>query len=350
MTFDGHSYYAVFQVGRSGDEGLSFLRPPKVAGETLRDRQISPPGNLPLYVTLEVAGGLLEVSPLEFAPAKLQAGKLVKFARPRVTFPGGRVADKKYSWRFGDGGFSEAPSPTHSFQADRYPYTIEVAVTVTGTVFDKGVRAFETGEQRRSVSVTSGEPPKSHGPGGGEQEGSQGGSPSVNGPKPGSAGGSPTGKAHTPATAVQSPHKTITPHRPGLSSGAGSGGSGNGSSVKAHDGPAKGPGAISRGASGAHSQHTTEKRQRTGTPAGLVGVLLEPDGGKLPTALFAGDASPSDPASALPSDATPGSSGDGGPGGPLGWVAGILVILIVVVVGVLVELQPGAPYRRLTVE
>jgi hypothetical protein len=348
----GEVYYAAFQT--LNPQAIWFIWPPAVAEEPENSRRINGPDDGPLYVTLHVDGGLLKISPLEFSPAEPEAGKPVSFARPSATYPpGGRVAGLRYAWRFGDGEFSEEAEPKHSFEPERpdegtYHYTVELLVS--GTLRHRGVEVPVMGHQEVSIPVTVTNEQESSSPdgnGGPEQGGNADGSPSGTGPKSASPTGSPSGKANTPAARGQAPLNATTSQKTGLP-GNGSGGSGHGSGTRAHNGSTNGPRA---GGAGARSQHTIGVRRpdakHAGTPRGLVGVLLEAHAGKLPTELVTGDASPSQSATALLADATPGSSGNGGPVGLLGWVAGILIVVIVLCAGGLTELRPGAPYRKL---
>jgi hypothetical protein len=358
VVVSGATYYPVFKaVGTGGGEALAFLSPPQVAGESFKDREAPTTSTVqhPLYVTLDVRGGALLVSPPTFSPATPASGKPVSFSRPGVRYGLGQgVAHLRYSWQFGDGDSSNAAEPTHSFEAAE-PHLYTVEVVVTGTVSGKGIRAVVTGHQLVSVPVSvTGQGKPGDGTGGGGQGGSPGGPSAGGGAAPGSSDGSPSGAASTPAGHSQPSTKAKTVSRPITSSGAGSGGSGQGSGVRAGDGSAGSPADASAGANRTQSRRRTDElppaRRHAGAAPGLVGVLLESRGGQLPAATLASDASPSESQAASLGAGAASSGGDGGTVGLLGWVAGILVFLIVVAVGGLAELKPGSEHRRLAAE
>jgi hypothetical protein len=352
------------------EEAISFIWPPKVAGEAPQVHELLGVQFKPLAVTLNVEGGLLEVSPIEFSPFEPDAGELVSFVEPRVQSlvrHGGAVTNLHYSWQFGDGESSALKDPPpHRFEPPEgshkgpFPYTVELVVT--GTISVEGREESAAGSALKSVSVLvtkEPEPEPKPGEGPGPDEGNAPKPPGT-GPPSANPNGPPSGSVNTPSNGVEPSRSSKTSHKAGLSFGGGSGGSGHSGgkgSGSSGSGDAKrsdsGSGKAAAGAPAnvAQSKQIDAQRQPASPHAeisrGLVGVLLTADGGRLPAAILASDTSPAQPSTASLPDAAPGSPGDGGPIGLLRWALGILAVVIIVSAGGLAELQPRARYRRL---
>jgi hypothetical protein len=352
LLLDGKAYFPAFSLTQSGSGRISFFVPPKVPGEPIRDRETPGVESSPLYVTLNISGGLLSVIPPTVSPAAPQVGAPVSFTRPEAEYPyAGTVTDRRYSWSFDDGGVSEEPGPTHTFESAG-PHT--VTVSVTAELHDKGREIPVSGDA--SVYVPVGTAAAQSPPGGAGQEGGAGGASPEAGAGNSGLGGTSTGRGSVSRGSATPRHGKTRAHPLGtrrtgaaessdklsLSFAAGSGGSAHGSGTPRADRAPERAGATNSGRAAAKHQQSARP---TGAPP-LTGVLLEADAGRLPSAILAGDAllSQNQPAT-LPAAA--GSDGDGGPVGVLGWVAGILVVVIVVCIGGLVELWPGVSYRRL---
>jgi hypothetical protein len=347
VTAFGGVYRAVF---RAESQTLVFLAPPSFAGESIRSREIPATVGQPLYVTVQIDGGLLGVTPPTFSPAAPQVGSPVSFALPTVTHPPGQVTNRTYSWSFEDGGVSEVRQPTHTFESAG-PHT--VTVSVTAELHVRGVEVHVSGEA--SVSVPVGTAAAQSPSSGAGHEGGAGGAPAgagVSPPRGGSAGaGNVPGGSVAPghggntgahAVGARTTGAAHSPDKLSLSFAGGPGGAGHGAGAPRNDRAPAG--------AGANGRHAPAKRQQGARPTGappLVGILLEANAGKLPGAFLASDALASQDAAAVLPSGAPGSDGDGGPVGVLGWIAGILTVVIVVCIGGLAELWPGVSYRRL---
>jgi len=145
-------YYAAFQPYSTS--AIRFFSPPEKLGEELQHRSVTGAGDGPVFVTLEVEGGLLQVSPPAFSPSAPDAGTTVSFEPPQVKHSGekGKVTNPKYSWTFGEGEPSELAKPTHRFEpkGPKGTYTYSVQVVVTGSLGGNTV----TGVGHVTVPVT----------------------------------------------------------------------------------------------------------------------------------------------------------------------------------------------------